>query len=261
KALLITRDITERKKAENIIIEEYNKLVELSKIKSNLIMQASHEFKTPLSSIYAAAQLLLTNFKEQFDKKALQFIEMIYKGSQKLRQLIENLLDVSKIESNKLNLNVQEENLVDIINGCFNDLKYWAKKKKIDVKVELPEEIILRIDKIRLEQVIINLLSNAIKFTPLKGNIYIKLNVTNQFVDLIIQDTGIGLTKKEKNLLFKKFGRIKRVGKDLEIDLEGSGLGLYISKEIVELHNGKILVESKGRNKGSTFIIRLPKIK
>ncbi|MFX1420057.1 MAG: PAS domain S-box protein [Promethearchaeota archaeon] len=261
KALLITRDITKRKKAENIIIEEYNKIVELSQIKSDLIMQASHEFKTPLSSIYAASQLLLKNFKEQFDVKPLEFIEIIYRSSQKLRQLIENLLDLSKIESNKLNLNIQKENLVEIINDCYDDLKYWAGNKEIDIKIELPKEIILRIDRIRIEQVIINLLSNAIKFTHQKGNIYIRLKITSQFVDLIIKDTGIGLTKKEKSLLFKKFGRIKRVDKDKDVYLEGTGLGLYISKEIVEHHNGKILVESEGRNKGSTFTIRLPKLK
>ena len=79
-------------------------------------------------------------------------------------------------------------------------------------------------------------------------------------MDLIIQDTGIGLTKKQKSLLFKKYGRINRVGKDIDVNLKGTGLGLYISKEIVELHKGKISVESKGRNQGSTFIIRLPKV-
>jgi len=259
KFLVISRDITERKRAENIIIEENKKLVELSQIKSEVIMQASHEFKTPLSSIYAASQFLLLNFRDQFGEKALGFIEMIYTGSQKLRQLIENLLDVSRVESGKLSLNLQEENLGEVINECSKNLKYWADKREINLNIKLPKEIIIKIDKIRIEQVIINLLSNAIKLTPPKGTIYINLKVHDQWVDLSIRDTGIGLTKKEKALLFQKFGKIERVSNGLDVDLGGSGLGLYISKEIVELHNGRILVDSQGRNKGSIFTIRLPK--
>ncbi len=257
KFLVISRDITERKRTERIIIEENKKLLELSQIKSELIMRASHEFKTPLSSVYAASQILLNNFKDQIGEKALEFLEMIYRGSQRLIQLIENLLDVSRLESSKLSLRLQKENLVDIINECCNDLKYWADKREIDINIKLPKEIIIKIDKIRIEQVIINLLSNAIKFTPPKGNIYINLKVHDQWVDLSIRDTGIGLTKKERSLLFQKFGKIKRDSKGL--DVEGSGLGLYISKEIVELHNGRILVESSGRDNGSTFTIRIPK--
>ncbi len=258
KAIIISRDITDRKKAEKIILEENRKLMEISQIKSELVMIASHEFKAPLSSIYAASQLLLKEFKDQFNTKILEFIEMIYRSSQKLRQLIENLLDVSQVESGKLILNLREENLVELINESCNDLKYWVDKRNINLKIELPNEIIVKIDKIRIEQVFTNLLSNAIKLTPPKGNIYIKLNVNNQWVDLSIRDTGIGLTKKEKELLFQKFGKIIRVSEGLDIETEGSGLGLYISKEIIELHRGKILVESEGRNKGSTFTIRLP---
>lgn len=259
KMLVIARDITDRRKVENFILEQNKKLLELSEAKSELIMRASHELKTPLSSIYAASQILLKNFKDEFGEEALEFMEMIYRGGQKLKQLIENLLDVSRVESGKLDLDLQNENLVEIINNCVSDLKYWADKKNINVNVELPEDIILEIDRIRIEQVIINLLSNAIKFTPPKGDIYINSNVSDQWVETSIKDMGIGLTKKEKGILFQKFGKIQRDGNEVNVDIEGSGLGLYISKEVVELHNGKIFVESKGRNKGSTFIIRLPK--
>ncbi|MCK4380218.1 MAG: PAS domain S-box protein [Candidatus Lokiarchaeota archaeon] len=259
RALLITRDITERKKAENDKKEEYKKLEELSQIKSESIMIASHELKTPLSSVYAASQFLLKNFKEQLGEDVLRFIEIIYRGSQKLRQLIENMLDASRLESDDLNLNLNEENLVEIINDCISDLKHWADKRNLNIKADLTEQFILEVDRIRIEQVIINLLSNAIKFTPPNGNILITLNDREKYVEISIKDTGIGLTKKEKEKLFQKFGKIERFRKQLDIDTEGTGLGLYISKEIVELHKGKIIVKSQGRNKGSTFIIRLPK--
>jgi signal transduction histidine kinase len=261
KILVIARDITERKKAENIILEENKKLIEISQIKSELVMKASHEFKTPLSSIYAAAQFLLKEFREQFDSNSIQYIDMIYKGSQKLKHLIENLLDLSRVESGKLILNLKKENIAELLIDCCNDLKYWADNREINLIFDFPNELNLIIDKIRIEQVIINLLSNAIKYTPPKGSIYISLNEKNQWVEISIRDTGIGLTKKEKQLLFQKFGSISSNLIDQNLEKGGSGLGLYISKEIIELHNGKILVESKGRNKGATFIVRLPMLK
>ena len=112
-------------------------------------------------------------------------------------------------------------------------------------------------DKIRLQQVITNILSNAIKNTPMNGSFCISLVHNLEHIDIQIRDSGVGLTEKEKELLFEKFGKIERYGMDLGVDIEGSGLGLYIAKEIVELHGGQILVESEGRNKGALFTIRL----
>ncbi|MFX1503981.1 MAG: ATP-binding protein, partial [Promethearchaeota archaeon] len=253
KAIIISRDITERKKAENIQLEEYKKLEEISQIKSELIMKASHELKTPLNSVYAASQLLLRNFKKEFGENELNFLEIIYRGSQKLRLLIDNLLDISKLESNELKLDLKDENLVELIKDCVNDLKLRADKKKLNIKVNLPEKCILYIDRIRLEQVIINLLSNAIKYTPSAGTIFINLNDKKENIELSVKDTGIGITNKEKGQLFKKFGKFNRINQYSDISTEGAGLGLYISKEIVELHKGKIIVQSQGRNRGSTF--------
>ena len=106
---------------------------------------------------------------------------------------------------------------------------------------------------------IVNIISNAIKNTPPHGKVFVKLNETIDYLDIIIQDTGVGITKEEEKILFQKFGKIERYGMNLDVDIEGVGLGLYISKEIVELHGGRILVESEGRNKGSIFTIRLNK--
>ena len=114
------------------------------------------------------------------------------------------------------------------------------------------------VDRIKIEQVITNLLSNAIKYTPPKGEIYVKIYEENQWANISIKDNGIGLTKKEMKKLFKKFGKIDHFRESFDVESEGTGLGLFISKQIVELHNGKILVESKGKNKGSTFKVSLP---
>ncbi|KKN38662.1 hypothetical protein LCGC14_0751170 [marine sediment metagenome] len=108
-----------------------------------------------------------------------------------------------------------------------------------------------------IKKAILNLLSNAVKNTLPNGNIFIKSIEHHNFIDIIIRDTGVGLTDKEIPILFKKFGKIERYGKGMDVDIEGPGLGLYIANEIVKLHIGEILVKSKGRNKGSTFILRL----
>ena len=259
KYLAVLRDITEKKKAERLIIEENKKLLELSQIRRDLISRVSHELKTPLSSIYAASQFLLQEFREQLEGSPLRFIEMIHKSGQKLKQLIEKLLDMSSVESGKLKLDLQNEDLVELIKECMNEIEYRANSRKISMIFDHPNSIFLEIDKLRIEQVIINLLSNSIKFTPPGGHIYIELTENEKWIEIVIRDTGLGLTKKEQKMLFQKFGKIERKGKKFDIESEGTGLGLYISKEIVELHKGMILVDSKGRGKGSTFRVKLPK--
>jgi len=253
----IAQDITDKKKAENLIIEENKRLLELNKMKSELISRVSHELKTPITSIFGGTQILLELYKDQTGSEALQFIELINRGGKRLKILIENLLDASRIDSDKLRLNLQKENIVEIIKSCIDDNRYLASRRNIILELNLPEVVNIKIDKIRIEQVITNLLSNAFKNTPKKGIIRIKLEEKGSAVYFKINDTGIGLTKKEMEKLFTKFGKIERYGQKMDVDIEGSGLGLYISKEIVDLHGGHIWVESAGRNKGSTFYIKL----
>jgi signal transduction histidine kinase len=136
---------------------------------------------------------------------------------------------------------------------------YLISSRQLTLKLNLPDIIYHEVDKLRIRQVIANIISNAIKNTPTGGAIYISANENPEYLDIQIRDMGVGLTHKEKEKLFEKFGKIERYGKGLDVDIEGSGLGLFISKHIVNLHNGEILVESEGRNKGATFTIRLYK--
>lgn len=253
------QDITAVKKAEKLIIDENEKLLELSKMKSELISRVSHELKTPLNSIYGAVQLIFELYKEEINPDALKFIEMISNGSKRLKLLIENLLDASRIESGKMNLDPQNEDLVEIIKDCIKRIQDLANKRDLLLEFKLLEKLIIKIDKIRIEQVITNLLSNAIKNTPSKGTISVNLEDLGDNIYLSIKDTGIGLTENDIGKLFKKFGKIEHYGQQMDIDIEGSGLGLYFSKEIIDLHGGKIWAESKGRNEGATFNITLLK--
>jgi len=255
--LIATLDISEKIEAERIVLEENKKLLELNKMRKDIITRVSHELKTPLTSIYGASQILINHLREKLDDDVLNFVEIFHRGAIRLKKLVENLIDASRIETGKLVLKFSNQNLSNIVRECVDEMKYLIYNRKQTLNLILPDEIHFYVDKIRLQQVITNILSNAIKNTPINGTIYVSLVENNNHIDINIKDTGIGLTEKEKGILFEKFGKIERYGMDLGVDIEGSGLGLYISKEIIELHNGQILVEIEGRHKGALFTARL----
>jgi len=258
RVAIFIRDITEREKASLIIREEFKKLKQLDEIRKNFVTRASHELKTPLVLINGATEYLLNFYQGYYDDEVKSLIKTIYRGGKRLNDLIKNLIDVSQLESCNLKLKKQKENIKDIINKSSNEIFFLLKKRSLHLELNIHENLYIMVDKIRIEQVIMNILLNAIKNTPPKGIISISLKKYNSFAEIIIKDTGVGLNDEEKEIIFQKFGKIERDGKGLDVDTEGSGLGLYISKEIVDLHGGQILVESKGRNEGSTFLIRLP---
>jgi signal transduction histidine kinase len=196
---------------------------------------------------------------KELNEEILKYVEIGHRGCLRLKELVDNLLDVSRLEAKKFDLELQKENLVEIIIDCANDMKYLSSDRQLIMNLNLPHESYLNIDKLRFRQVLTNLISNAIKNTPKKGKIMINLIEEESHIDIHIKDTGVGFTLKEKEKLFQKFGKIERYGMDLDVDIEGSGLGLFISKEIVELHGGQIFMESEGRNEGATFTVRLLK--
>jgi two-component system phosphate regulon sensor histidine kinase PhoR len=240
-----------------LILEENKRLLELQETRKDLITRISHELKTPLTSLYGTIQVLLFKQKEKLNENMLYFLNIAHHGALRLKELIDNLLDVSRLESKKLVLKKNQENLVDIIKDCITEMSLIANQRKIKLNSDLPESLIFNVDLFRLEQAIINIISNAIKNTPTGGKVSISLKEDLNFISIIVEDNGVGITENEMKMIFEKFGKVERYGKGLDIDIEGSGLGLYISKEIVDLHNGMILVESGGRNTGAKFEIRL----
>ncbi|MFX1532444.1 MAG: PAS domain S-box protein, partial [Promethearchaeota archaeon] len=254
----LIRDITEKMNAERVIKQEINKLKELDQIKTDFIDRISHELRTPLVSISSASQLLLELCRDKIDSRIESLIKIINDGGKRLEFLIENLLDASRIESRKLKLVRKRENIKKIILECIAELKFIADQRNIKIIHELNVDFFINIDQFRIKQVIMNILMNAINNTPPYGLIYLNLEKQENFIDIKIKDTGVGFTKNEMSKIFKKFGKIERYGKGMDIITEGSGLGLYLSKEIIDAHNGAIWVESNGRNKGSMFTVRLP---
>jgi len=252
-------DITAKKEAEFLINEEVKKLKELDKIRKNLISRVSHELKTPLVSVSGGCELLLTLYGDKLKKEELEILELIEKGGKRLKHLVDNLIDVSRIEYEKFKLVKEPINFSALIREISSELTYSIRERDINLKLILPENLTIELDKVRIEQVIMNLLSNAIKNTPPKGEICINLMEKENSVELSVKDTGIGISQEEMDMLFTRFGKLERYGEGYEyINIQGTGLGLYISKEIVNSHDGEIRAESEGRNKGSTFIVKLP---
>ncbi|MFX1276705.1 MAG: PAS domain S-box protein [Promethearchaeota archaeon] len=258
---VIIFDITENKRAEKLIKQEIERLREIDQIRNDLVRRISHELKTPLISIFSTSQHLIENYREDLSPKIFNLISTIHKGGKRLKLLSDNLINSLRLESSGLKLNFRNQDLVKVINDSIDSFQIFMKERGILLKKEIPEELHIKIDEIWISQAISNLLSNAIKNTPKMGAIFIKLKEDDDYIDIIVSDTGVGITKKEREKLFTRFGKIERFDEDLDIITEGSGLGLYISREIVQLHNGDILVESKGRHKGSIFTIRLFKNK
>ncbi|MFX0180027.1 MAG: PAS domain S-box protein [Candidatus Hodarchaeota archaeon] len=245
-------DINERKKAQE-------KIKELDEIRREFIDRASHELKTPITTIYGAFQLLDKFHKHKFDDDTSAIFEMALSGTKRLKKLVDSLLDLSRLESKMFKLEKTSTDLTNLIKKCVNEVNYLMKSRDQTYNLKLPNTLHIYIDDSRIELVLTNLLTNAIKYTPAGGKISIRLDNLGNSVQISVKDTGIGLTKVELNKLFKKFSKIKTpLHDELDIPLESTGLGLHIAKKIVELHGGKIWAKSEGRYKGSTFFVELP---
>ena len=233
-------------------------LEEQSNLKTELLSRTSHELKTPLISIKGFTELLLTVHKSNLDTDIISILEEIENGSSRLEKLVNSLLESSRLDQGQLKLNITTEDLTFLIKFCVKELQGLVELRNQTITLNIQEYLTCNFDKERIYEVMSNLLLNAIKYTPPGGEINIRSEIKEKFYIISVEDTGIGITEEEKSQLFKQFGKIERYGKGWDVDIEGSGLGLYISKKIIELHRGKIWVESEGINKGSKFYFSLP---
>jgi signal transduction histidine kinase len=192
------------------------------------------------------------------DEKILSFLRRIKEGSNRLEALINSFMGSSQLEKAEIRVNLRQEDVSDLIQDVLHELEGCIGMREHTINVSLDEKLITTIDKEKIFTVISNILINAIDYTPQGGKISIKSSIDKNFLTISVKDNGIGLTEEEKKCLFKPFGKIERFGKGWDITIGGMGMGLYISKEIIELHGGKIWVESEGRNKGSTFYFSIP---
>ena len=233
------------------------KLKELDQLKSDFISVVSHELRTPLTSIKAFTELILMKPKMHLDKRS-RLLSIINSESDRLARLINDILDLTKIEAGKLSWHISQVSVSEVIRNSVNSIQSLANNKSLSMTTRIPDTLPhIYGDRDRLVQVITNVLSNAIKFTPQGGSVSITAlqenNPRSQIMVRII-DTGVGIKQKDLDVIFEKF---QRSGDVLTTRSEGTGLGLAITKQIVEYHGGRIWAESTPGG-GSTFSFTLP---
>ena len=236
-------------------ITEKNKL---EQIKANLITRFSHEFKTPLLSIMGFTELLMIMNKDKRDEELNDFLGRIIEGAKRLKSLIDSFIEISYIDEKLVEINFTQVNISKLVRIILNEMEGIITLRNHEITMNFQEDLVATADKEKIRLIISNLVMNAINYTPKGGKISINSNIKKDFIIISVKDNGIGLSKEEKSKLFKPFGKIERFGQGWDVVLDGMGMGLYITKELVELHKGTIWAESGGRNKGSTFNVKIP---
>ncbi len=245
-------DITERKRAERQIKIQKEKL-EYNKIKTKFFAKVSHELKTPLNLIFTSLHMLLKNSSE--NEKSYRFLKIIKQNSYRLLRLVNNVIDLTKMDLNDFQLNKINIDIVEAIKNITDSTREYVKSKnrKIIFNSHLKKQVIA-CDPFNIERIILNLISNAVKFTEPGDQIIVDISKKTSNILISVRDTGIGMKEKHMKIIFEQF---RQVDESFSKNVEGSGIGLSIVKSLVELHDGRIWVESE-YNKGSTFFIELP---
>ena len=232
------------------------RLKELDHLKSDFVSNVSHELKTPLTAIKGAVDLILREVPGPLNEKQVHYLARVRSNTQHLAGLINDLLDLAKIEEGKIELQAARMSLGGLVHEVMETLKPIAAEKPIELEVTtLEPSILVWADRDKITQVLINLIGNAIKFTPPHGRVMVSsASKDMDWVGVSVSDTGPGISAEERERIFDKFYQIAENGGSKP---KGTGLGLAISKTLVELHGGKIWVESDP-NGGSTFCFTLP---
>lgn len=234
-----------------IVFHDITSLRKLEKMKTDFVANASHELRTPVSAIKGFAETLLDGAMED-EKLRDKFMGIIDKEAERLIRLINDLLDLSKLEEKQEKIFTEKFNIVDLLKECKTNFLIYAREKDISLEF-ICEEDFLEVEGNRdlLKQAFINLIENSIKYTPHGGEVYLKLWQENSLLKISIRDTGVGIPSEDIPRIFERF---YRVDKARSREIGGTGLGLSIVKHILELHKAKIYVESQ-ENKGSTFTV------
>jgi signal transduction histidine kinase len=255
------------------------RLEEASRHKSEFLAHMSHELRTPLNSILGFSELLQNPTLGSLNEKQARYADNIHKSGKHLLALINDLLDLSKVEAGKLELQPETFSLPDAIKAAFRIIWPQAEAKQQVLELQVADDLpTIRADVVRFKQILCNLLSNAVKFTPAAGRITVTAQrgargeglgardsspldptphtlQSDEFVELAVQDTGIGIKAEHLPKLFQPFTQLEDT---LTKSAQGTGLGLALTKHLVELHGGQVWAESAGEGQGSTFTIWLP---
>lgn len=243
-----------------ILLQDKTKEKQLEAMKLDFVSMAAHELRTPLTSVKGYISVFLNENQNKLTPDQLMFIRRINTSTQQLSGLVENLLSVARVERGAMSLNTQVVDWVSNVASQVDTFEHRAQEKRISLKFIPPQEskLSVQVDLVRINEVLNNIISNALNYTEPQGSIEVWVERKDEFIYTHVKDTGKGIPKDALGNLFSKFFRVQ--GGPAEQTSKGNGLGLYLSKAIVELHHGKIWAESEGLGKGSIFSFSLPAV-
>ncbi|MCT4618596.1 MAG: hybrid sensor histidine kinase/response regulator [Marinisporobacter sp.] len=232
-----------------------NEIIQYNKLQTEFFANISHEFRTPLNLIFSTIQLFELCMQDSLDMKDNKYIKIMKQNCYRLLRLVNNLIDITKIDSGYFEIQLQNHNIVQIVENVTLSISEYIERNDLQLIFDTDvEEKMIACDVDKIERIILNLLSNAIKFTKTGGNIFVKIHDKKEYVVISVKDTGKGIPKDKIDTIFKRF---MQIDKSLSRKKEGSGIGLSLVKALVEMHKGKIFVKSE-YGKGTEFIIELP---
>jgi len=229
----------------------------LDRLKDQFIMTASHELRTPLTAIHGYIELLAGYGETLSPERRAEFITKAERGCDELVLLIENIMDASRVQVDADSINLQQVHLVEAVRHVSEILEGVTRKQKRTIRIDIAAHIYVMADELRLRQVLLNLVGNALKYSPPDTRVDISCIWEHDRATIHIRDYGLGIAKEDQTRLFERFVRLDR---DLNSPVRGAGLGLYISKRLVEAMGGQIWMQSAGSGEGSTFSFALTRV-
>lgn len=263
--LVAIKDISEKKR----VTDELHRALALadkmriraegaSEAKSKFLANMSHELRTPLNAILGFSELLEGQYYGPVNDKQSTYVQAIYSSGEHLLELINDILDLSKVEAGKMTFCGSSVTLGQLLDNAFTIIKETAYKRGIRLELEVDEALLSQpiwADEVRLKQVVMNLLSNAVKFTPSGGTVRLEAMKTDHEIEISVRDNGIGIDPEDQSRIFEEF---EQVDSSFSRHQQGTGLGLSLTRKLVEMHGGNISVQSDGKNKGSVFKFQIP---
>ncbi|MDA0525725.1 ATP-binding protein [Methanococcoides alaskense] len=252
--MAILRDITERKKAE-MTMQEKLEAEAANRSKSKFLANMSHELRTPLNAVIGFSEMLLLGTFGTLNDKQTKYANNINSSGKHLLDVINDILDLSKVEAGRMELHPEEFDVSSAIEEVNILVASIAEKKRIGISTDLTDNtIVVEADKTKFKQILYNLLSNSLKFTPDNGSIVVAANVKDEMLYVSVKDSGMGIAKEDIGAIFSPFRQLEEMSSKVQ---QGTGLGLTLVKRFVEMHGGEIWVESEV-NVGSTFTFTMP---
>lgn len=255
------RDTTRDKETEGRMrsyeeeLEQRNaELLRANKLKTSFLANMSHELRTPLTAINGFAELLRGEYFGSLNDKQMQYVCDIHESGKHLLELINGILDLSKVEADKMTLRLQHTDLGALAHEALKIVQAQAAAKAISLEVQSESDVVVLVDPVRIKQVFYNYLSNAVKFTPQGGEVRVHIYNNEHAIITEVHDTGIGIAEEDQGKLFEPFTQLDN---STTRDQEGTGLGLALSRQLIHMHGGEVWLQSKV-GEGSTFAFSLP---